>query len=378
MRILALTADYPSIGNNGTGPKLRRTRAMRVFAVDDDREILTLVRHALQISGFDRVTTACSGEEAIAMLDASRDDFDIFLLDIQMPGRDGVAVCQHIRTIERFADTPIIMLTAMSDRDYIERAFAVGATDYITKPFDLMELGTRLSVAAARTTEQVLQNVPATPADAPETKDETPEPPMFRLGDALEIHGVSRSIGNFAFENYVMAMSRASLLLSSVYAVKITDIDDMHAKLAAPDFRELLNVAANVISNASQEQGHLFSYRGNGVFLGLNWNGRKLKMVAFDQRLAEAAHAAGGYLASLGLQPLDMVLGDSVPLATLRKRNALYAFRKAIEAVEQKAEQLNHQRGRGPGASASEAQRHDYEALLRNYLSDSESASPGH
>ncbi|MDB5657532.1 MAG: response regulator [Cypionkella sp.] len=99
------------------------------------------------ISGFPDVTTASSGQRALDALANSDDSFDCLLLDINMPGMDGVELCERVRRLEAYRTTPIIMLTAMSEGEYIDSAFKAGTTDYATKPFDIDELGARLRVA---------------------------------------------------------------------------------------------------------------------------------------------------------------------------------------------------------------------------------------
>ena len=72
--------------------------------------------------------------------------FDIILLDIMMPEMDGITLCQKIRTNPRYRETPIVMLTAKSERESIKGAFAAGATDFISKPFDIHEVSARVRV----------------------------------------------------------------------------------------------------------------------------------------------------------------------------------------------------------------------------------------
>ena len=126
----------------------------RVLAVDDEPSILELLKTALNALGTYDVSTACSVDDAIQLLERQDKPFDCLLLDIQMPDVNGITFCRELRNLTDYRKTPIIMLTAMSDRDYIDRAFAAGATDYLTKPFDLLELRSRLGTAAMLIEEQ--------------------------------------------------------------------------------------------------------------------------------------------------------------------------------------------------------------------------------
>ena len=128
----------------------RNAPKMRVLAVDDDQSILALLQTALSALGQFEVSIADSGEEALRQIERAEKPFDCFLLDIQMPNMNGIELCRAIRARRAHHKTPILMLTAMSERKYIDESFVAGATDYVTKPFDFFELRSRLSAVAAQ------------------------------------------------------------------------------------------------------------------------------------------------------------------------------------------------------------------------------------
>jgi DNA-binding response OmpR family regulator len=120
---------------------------MKILTVDDDAFIRELLPLIAAKAGFPDVTTVSSGQLAMETLTKVDTAFDCMLLDINMPGMNGIELCGRIRQMDAYGKTPIIMLTAMSERDYMDDAFKAGATDYATKPFDINELGARLRVA---------------------------------------------------------------------------------------------------------------------------------------------------------------------------------------------------------------------------------------
>jgi len=131
---------------------------MRVLAVDNDEFILELLQRILDKIGIQDVTVAASAAAAIEILDNVELPFECLILDFQMPEMDGIELCKVVRKMPTYLKTPIIMLSAMNEGSFIERAFAAGATDCATKPFDIVELGVRVrnarqlnSVAAALT-----------------------------------------------------------------------------------------------------------------------------------------------------------------------------------------------------------------------------------
>ena len=106
----------------------------RVLVVDDDRSTRSALRYALELNGF-MVHEAESGTSAIDLL--SRCKPDLVLLDAVMPGTDGFATCTQLKELPGGVDIPVLMITSLDDRQSIERAFAAGASDYITKPLHL-------------------------------------------------------------------------------------------------------------------------------------------------------------------------------------------------------------------------------------------------
>ena len=103
-----------------------------ILVVDDDP---TLLEKAEQIlSGQYRISLAVSGEQALRFLQ-SRQDTDLILLDILMPGMDGYQTLETIRTIGSYRSVPIIYLTSVSDPESEVRGLNIGAADYVTKPF---------------------------------------------------------------------------------------------------------------------------------------------------------------------------------------------------------------------------------------------------
>lgn len=115
----------------------------RILVVDDEERMRSLIRLHLERT-FD-VSEAASGAEAIAMIE--RGPFDAVVLDILMPGVNGWEVCRRIREEH---DTPVLMLTALSDVEDKLEAFDAGADDYLTKPFDPRELVARLEALIRR------------------------------------------------------------------------------------------------------------------------------------------------------------------------------------------------------------------------------------
>ena len=111
---------------------------LRALVVDDEPSLVRAVAGYLEHDGF-LVTTAADGEQAVAA--ARRDPPDIVVLDLMLPGIDGIEVCRQLRT---FSDAYVIMLTARSEELDTLIGLSVGADDYMTKPFSPRELTARI------------------------------------------------------------------------------------------------------------------------------------------------------------------------------------------------------------------------------------------
>ena len=109
-----------------------------VLVVDDDEDILDIIKIYLQNDKFE-VITACDGRSAIEKL--KKQDVDLIILDIMMPGLDGLHTCLEIRKEKKI---PIIMLSAKDDPSSKILGLDIGADDYVTKPFNPLELVARV------------------------------------------------------------------------------------------------------------------------------------------------------------------------------------------------------------------------------------------
>lgn len=123
----------------------------RVLVVDDEKLIVKGIRFSLEQDGME-VVCAYDGEEAINL--AREQEFDIMLLDVMLPKYDGFEVCQAVR---EFSEVPIIMLTAKGDDMDKILGLEYGADDYITKPFNILEVKARIKAILRRNSRKSKQ-----------------------------------------------------------------------------------------------------------------------------------------------------------------------------------------------------------------------------
>ena len=233
---------------------------MKILAVDDEPSLLDLIPLLAARVGFPQVETAPSGEAALELLAITDPAFDCLIFDINMPDIDGIDLCRLVRRMHSYRQTPIIMLTAMSERHFVDMAFQAGATDYATKPIDLIEFGARLRLvndlvtarreaAAARTT----------PAGSPDVET--------GLDHAIEIGGVPKLADIASLKNYLHRLSLSGATVSQIVAFGIDRIAELHAKATHDEFAYALREVASAISSVMTPSIALMSYWGSGVFV---------------------------------------------------------------------------------------------------------------
>ncbi|MFZ0242145.1 MAG: response regulator [Desulfobacterales bacterium] len=121
----------------------------KILVVDDEEDIIELVRFNLNQDGY-RIESALTGEEALKMVRA--DAFDLIILDLMLPGIDGLDVTRKLRDNAKTRSVPIVMLTAKGEEPDIVAGLELGADDYITKPFSPRILIARVRAVLRRKT----------------------------------------------------------------------------------------------------------------------------------------------------------------------------------------------------------------------------------
>jgi DNA-binding response OmpR family regulator len=135
-----LTAQHP--------PDRKHARRERILVIEDESDILDLLRYNLRKDGYD-VECASDGERGLDL--ARTKAVDLVLLDLMLPGIDGLEVCRRLRTDQRTEHVPVIMVTSKGEESDVLVGLSLGADDYVTKPFSIKELLARVKVVLRRT-----------------------------------------------------------------------------------------------------------------------------------------------------------------------------------------------------------------------------------
>lgn len=256
---------------------------MKILAVDDEPYILELMPMLARRIGFSDVSTAASGTMALEALAAADTAYDCLLLDINMPGMDGIELCRRVRAIEAYRRTPIIMLTAMSERDFMDRAFQAGATDYVTKPFDINELGARLRVAQELVAAR--RAVDTTGAGRLARDEQDVESGQVGPVEEISLDGIGNLADGVALTNYLKQLSRSGLGASQIIAVMIDQFDKHHARATASELHYALSEVLAAVHTTMLTNIALIAYTGNGVFVIVSNAASALSSVEIESNL---------------------------------------------------------------------------------------------
>lgn len=116
----------------------------QILMIEDDASIRDMTKMNLNMNGFQQVYCASDGEEGLAI--AAQLVPDLILLDVMLPGIDGLTVCRNLKNNPALADIPVIMLTAKGEENDVVLGLEIGADDYITKPYSSKVLAARIAV----------------------------------------------------------------------------------------------------------------------------------------------------------------------------------------------------------------------------------------
>lgn len=177
-----------------------------IVAVDDDPEVLDTLGRVLEREAFD-VGLANSGAEGLALLEKRAPD--ALILDIIMPGMDGITICRQLRRDPRFAALPILFLTAKGSTDDIVDGLDAGADDYVIKPFELAELRARIYALLRRSVRETTTGAVLQMNDL---KLDSDTYQVYIKGNRIQLTSTEHRLLRYLMENPNRALSPGHLL----------------------------------------------------------------------------------------------------------------------------------------------------------------------
>lgn len=261
---------------------------MRLLAVDDDPLILDLLPIVFRQANLPQITVASSGPAALEMLSDQEFEVDGLILDIEMPEMNGIELCQIVRKLPRYRHKPILMLTSVTDSTRIERAFAAGADDYITKPFDVKDIATRVRVA-----ERMAERSVRAPVLDPERQDDAAIEGRhgFEVSDPVRVANANHLILPFALGNYLSQLSRRHLDSCTIFGVHVADIDVLYASCKPHEYARAVGGIVDAIYEVIGCPHMLMAYEGDGMFLCITQGTEPPEWPAIESDLQDAIDA---------------------------------------------------------------------------------------
>jgi phosphoserine phosphatase RsbU/P len=310
---------------------------MRILIVDDDEYGREIVEAMLVAAGYDSVMTAASANEAYRRLGIDGPQphdtpgIDLVLLDVIMPGIDGIEACARIRSEARYSGLPIIMVTSLADAENLANAFVAGATDYISKPVNRVELLARVRSALRLKAE----------FDRREARELELLQVMAKTRDDRPSKWIDSATGLFRgalAEAYLVA--QAELSPAGDTAVIALAIDRLDAYRATQGDR----VADNIVAQVA------LAVRGSAATVGAiagKYEDGMMVLIAPDidagsaSRLGEALRAS---ISGLRIRNRESVVADHITVSisvvtgkVRRGEDSLHLLTRAITAVKQQA-----------------------------------------
>jgi hypothetical protein len=255
------------------------------------------------------------------------------------------------------------MLTAMTEQGYLKDAFAQGANDYISKPFDIGAIRKRFAKERTRRHRRTFLK----DGNGPET--------IRALEDAVTLFRIERCISKDAFETYILQSNRRYAPPLTVRAVKIARVYDLHSKLPATEFQKIVHAIGEIISKLTGKSGDVLTYFGNGVFFTATSGKSALSLSALSDALEKDTRFA--VLSEHGLN-LRVILGQETVLSTESNAEAILSLGRAIETAEADEntqfgwssfrEWLSHRRS--VGQEQSRISKSAYEQILNEFIEE--------
>ena len=239
---------------------------MKILLVDDDPIFQDILAQSLAAMGQKDITKASCAADALDKVQSQSVAFDCILLDIQMPGMDGVSLCRVLRALPDYGRVPIVMITSESARHDVDDAFAAGATDYVTKPLDRLDLKARIGMVVRLVEER--RNVQVLTRQA-NWRDEVAYIDLD-FDSPLHIPDLDRGIELLGLENYLLTLGRKGSFSVQAFAFHIENAGLWFSRAPRAGFVDMLSDVGLIISDSLKTDAVHLAYAGAGNFVGVS------------------------------------------------------------------------------------------------------------
>ncbi|QFS85168.1 PleD family two-component system response regulator [Roseivivax sp. THAF197b] len=260
---------------------------MRILIVDDDRLFLELVSVNLEKKGLADLTFAVSAEDALKVIDKQIVPFDCVLLDIVMPDIDGIELCTNLRQRPEYRTTPIIMITASQSAKQMDCAFEAGATDFLRKPLDDIDLTGRIH--AAMLLVEALRNEKKSRKALQAVFDRSSQYDLIDPNKRTCFPDAEGMLDYFQFENKILQLVEGSYQ-AALYRIDMTDVFRSLRRHPSQNLVAFLHMFSKELGNIRLKKSFWYSYIGSGRFICCVIGRLPVNATSLDEQIDEIIH----------------------------------------------------------------------------------------
>jgi CheY-like chemotaxis protein len=287
---------------------------MRILAVDDEPIFCDLLRTRLEQLGYRDVETAFTGQDALQVATAKTRPVDCFILDIRMMPMDGIELVRRLRAIPHHQATPIIMLSALTDKTSIDAAFMAGANDYIAKPLEMVELKIRLEMA---------RNILAERAQARllhehVLKQEAILFPTAAFDGEIILDDVTGAVSLMSMENFLLKQGNMRLRQTSAICFNLPMAETYFQMMDPTYYAVLIGDMAQAVSRALSACPHMLACPGSGDIVALLIDQPNIDRAQIEDDLAHELEALRLRFSAIDMTLPQMTVGTPVRTGLLR------------------------------------------------------------
>jgi CheY-like chemotaxis protein len=286
---------------------------MRILLVDDDTVFAELLRLSLSEHGFENVVVAHSARMALTEVERAAAPFDCFLLDIIMEQMDGIELCAALRKRSEYRAVPIIMLTSSKAAHHMTRAFEAGATDFLKKPLDLVDMVGRINAAMmlVEATKKEKRGRMALRAVIRYASDFN----LVDLRERVAFEEIKGMVDYYQIENEILRLE-PGYRMTNVFSIRLKHFQRLFRAKERGYILQLLHEISVTISETIAEFDFRFCYVGYGTYEVVQYDAEQGCAEKIQSRLKNRLHQTVANLSFIWSQEIRI----EVVLLSTRKR----------------------------------------------------------
>lgn len=307
---------------------------MRLLTVDDDPTFCNLLKARLGEIGLNDVEAVFSGESALQKAQAAQNPIECFLVDVRMKPMNGIELVRLLREIPHHQTTPIIMISALTDKGSVDAAFAAGANDYITKPLEMLELKIRLELAKTILVEREQARL----LHDYVLKQESILYPLQSFENEIIPEDVDSAISVLSVENFLLKQGNIRLRHNCAIGFHLPMAQAYFNFMEPTHYVGLIGDIALAVSKSLSASPHFLTSPGNGDLVAVLLDQQRLNRETIERRLEEELHKLGQRYTSADLSLPEVWVGEPQRVSLFRSQCPTTLLTRARNAARRMEE----------------------------------------